>query len=201
MKKLQPERWRSVAFFGDSIVEGVTSDYRRTKDTWCKIVADEYGFRHQNFGRGGSCFTPGCNGKVPSISETIKEADITGYDAIFIGGGINDWMFDAPLGEFKRSLDETLHLIKSRFDGDIIFITPIYPSIIKRIKKSGFVKYEGIVARRAYDARISVIRGIYFKWDTILNTSSKKILWDGIHPTELGYRIYAENVEKQIDAI
>lgn len=84
--------------------------------------------------------------------------------------------------------------IKNRFEGKIILVTPIYPSITKRIKKRGFVKYENMVAQRAERAGVNVIRGINFKWNTMLNTSSTEILWDGIHPTEHGYRLYAENV-------
>lgn len=87
MQRLRIEKWRSVAFFGDSIVEGVTTDYKRTRYTWCRIVADKFGFDHSNFGVGGSCFTPGYNGTVPAIAEIMKDKDITGYDAIFIGGG------------------------------------------------------------------------------------------------------------------
>lgn len=198
MHDLEPEKWKSVAFFGDSIVEGVTTDYKRTKNTWCKIVADRYGFYHSNFGVGGSCFTPGYNSEIPTMGEIIKETDISGYDTIFIGGGINDWMFDAPLNEYKQCLDETFQTLKKRFDGRIIAITPISPSIVKRTKKSGFDKYERLEYERACEAGVNIIRGKEFKWNTMMNTSSKKILWDGIHPTEYGYRMYAENVSRHL---
>ena len=87
MKIVDITNWKSVLFFGDSLVEGVTTDYERTQNTWCKIVADRYGFIHYNYGRGGSCFTPGYNSNIPTIKQVIEKTDVLGFDAIFVGGG------------------------------------------------------------------------------------------------------------------
>lgn len=77
--------------------------------------------------------------------------------------------------------------------GSIIFVTPISPSWIKRIRKMDFGKYERLICQRVGFAGLRVIRGAEFRWEGKI-TPSRTILWDGIHSTELGYRLYAENV-------
>lgn len=82
---------RTALFVGDSIVEGVTTEYKRTSDTWAKLLSEKLGMRHINIGIGGSCYVKGYNKEILSIDENFKnyiESTHRLPDLIFIGGGV-----------------------------------------------------------------------------------------------------------------
>lgn len=82
---------RTALFIGDSIVEGVTTEYKRTSDTWVKLLSEKLGIRPINIGIGGSCYVKGYNKEIISIDENLKNhIKSAPYlpDLIFIGGGL-----------------------------------------------------------------------------------------------------------------
>lgn len=82
-------------------------------------------------------------------------------------------------------------------DRMVVIVTPINPSLKYRIRKTGLSKYRRYLEKVGTEFCFMVIYGGNFDWDG-KSVNSKEILWDGIHPTELGYRLYAENVYRQL---
>lgn len=186
---------------GDSIVEGVTTEYKRTSDTWAKLLSEKLGMRHINIGIGGSCYVKGYNKEILSIDENFKnyiESTHRLPDLIFIGGGCNDWRFGVPIKEYETELKRLFTYIRNCFKEIlVIIVTPINPSWKHRVRHPGISKYRKILEQLAEESGFIVIRGEKFEWNG-KSVNSTEILWDGIHPTELGYRLYADSVYRQL---
>lgn len=192
---------RTALFVGDSIVEGVTTEYKRTSDTWAKLLSEKLGMRHINIGIGGSCYVKGYNKEILSIDENFKnyiESTHRLPDLIFIGGGCNDWRFGVPIKEYETELKRLFTYIRNCFKEIlVIIVTPINPSWKHRVRHPGISKYRKILEQLAEESGFIVIRGEKFEWNG-KSVNSTEILWDGIHPTELGYRLYADSVYRQL---
>lgn len=192
---------KTALFVGDSIVEGVTTEYKRTPDTWVKLLSEKLGMRYINIGVGDSCYVKGYNKEIISIDENLKNYIKSVHnlpDLIFIGGGCNDWMFGVPIKEYEAELKKLFLYIRDYFkEIVVVIVTPINPSWKYRIKHPGISKYRELLRKIAEEFGFVVIHGEKFEWNE-KSVNSREILWDGIHPTELGYRLYAENVYKQL---
>lgn len=103
-----------------------------------------------------------------------------------------------PFHEYQVKLREFFGYVKACLkDRMVVIVTPINPSLKYRIRKPGLSKYRRYLEKAGTEFCFMVIYGGNFDWDG-KSVNSKEILWDGIHPTELGYRLYAENVYRQL---
>lgn len=84
-KSLELNRKRAL-FIGDSIMQGVATNYTITQNTWPKILSERYAMSHVNNGLGGSCYVAGYNGNIASIEERLYQCDLSEFDLLFMGG-------------------------------------------------------------------------------------------------------------------
>lgn len=107
-------------------------------------------------------------------------------------------MFGVPIKEYEIELKRLFTYISYYFKGKlVIIVTPINPSWKHRIRHPGISKYRKVLGQLAEQCGFIVIHGEKFEWNG-KSVNSRKILWDGIHPTELGYSLYADNVYRQL---
>ncbi len=103
-----------------------------------------------------------------------------------------------PIKEYETELKRLFTYIRNCFKEIlVIIVTPINPSWKHRVRHPGISKYRKILEQLAEESGFIVIRGEKFEWNG-KSVNSTEILWDGIHPTELGYRLYADSVYRQL---
>lgn len=103
-----------------------------------------------------------------------------------------------PIEEFERCILRTFEYLKHQKILTII-VTPIQISFRFRIRKlrKGPGRYNKVLKTQAEVNGLRLVDGDLFKWAG-KSVNNKSILWDGVHPTEYAYEIFANNVEEQM---
>ncbi len=97
---------------------------------------------------------------------------------------------------FETSLKNTCKYLKKNFTGkDVIFITSINHAAWDDSKAVVSVDdYRKIITKVARKNKCSVIDGSAFHFPNSPSEGYEQLLFDGLHPTEWGYAIYAEEL-------
>lgn len=211
---------KTVLFLGDSITEGYgASD---TEHNYVNIFGKLSGAKVYNYGIGGTRIA---SQKDPNDSVNnqyfltrlpIMEKNA---DYVVVFGGTNDYGHgDAPFGAYSDTTDETFcgalrHLIISLYEkyptARIVFVTPLHrESELSGINDRGisapakFIEYINAIRDIAEEYSIPVIdlyanSNIHAKTDE----TKKRLLPDGLHPSDEGYKRIAEMIYKFLRVI
>ena len=163
---------KTAAFFGDSICAGTASTpsghINAGANKWTSRFCAKVGLTETNNAIGNSAFTSGIASS--SIVDKVLETTIT-QDYIFICGGINDYWYNAEIGEYSSTDTETLygalntlisHLKNNYANKTIIFVLPINTQTEMPNRKYTLNDYRQAIFNKAAVAGFSVIDGSQF---------------------------------------
>ena len=192
---------KRAVFYGDSITQGYTSGTTTTTENYVKIFSTDVGFSYyNNQGVAGSLFTSGYN-STTTITSKIKTADLNwlnGFDYLFIAGGVNDCQLGVSESDFKNAITDLFTYIKNNFKGKVIVILPIDFSKTFTSQILELEIYRKWINLYAKLNDFIVINGGHFGFPSVNGELSSLLFGDGLHPTELGYQLYAKELENSI---
>ena len=194
---------KSCYFFGDSITYGYirasggVPEHQATNQ-YPKVFSEHVGASYENYGESNTTLAPSTYGSIfTKIQNTTLDSDF-----VFIAGGINDWQVGISESDFKTALENICSYLSNNFNGEVIFITPINESGRNPIQmpKMTLQTVRDIITRSALKYGFSVVQGCEFPFPTISDDASYKTLvfQDNIHPTELGYAMYAKALQNAL---
>lgn len=198
----------TINFLGDSITEGYgTSD---PKKTYHQIIKEKYNMEFAyNYGVSGTRIA---RQTVPTKESTKYDltfelrADIMNRDAdaVVVFGGTNDFGHgDAPFGTedsddiytFCGALNSLIKKLKKDFKGKkIIFMTPIH-----RVTEDNPSFPDGKILKDYAEAIVKICKNNNVDIIDLFNINpldahDKKLVPDGLHPSDAGHEILAEAV-------
>lgn len=196
---------KTAVFFGDSICYGTASTPSGHIDAganrWTTKFCNKVGLTETNHGIGSASFTYGVTGY--NIVETIMETPIT-QDFIFICGGVNDFWYNAEIGDYNSNDTTTLYgalntlisyLNTNYPNKQIIFVLPINTQIEQENKLHPLNDYRQAIFNKASVAGYSVVDGSQFGFADFRHTGycfQYYTEWDNLHPTVAGHAMYAK---------
>lgn len=196
---------KSALFVGDSITAGFTSGSTTTTNGYPKLFSDYYSMVYYNEAVGGAeyCEDGDYQGNlIPRILTQITNSTHKNVDYLFIAGGINDWQGQNNLTTFKTAVSDTIDYALNNYpNAQIILITPINAcTSFNSVEKINSVQvYRNIITETAIEknsSRLTVIQGNLINFPNTTNNQSyiNTIFGDGLHPSELGYHLYANSL-------
>lgn len=168
--------------YGDSITHGYFAEYPSL--TYASRISRMLGLDSYNKAIGGDKFFP----EILELDEPIEPEIVT------VAYGTNDWQGNsrADLTRFSR---EYLKKLSEKYPKAKIFvISPIWRTTeYSEIFGGACTAVHGILAQNTSDLdNITLING----WN--LTAHNEKFYMDGVHPNDLGFSIYAENLYREI---
>ncbi len=127
------------------------------------------------------------------------------YDNVFIAGGVNDYAFNKPLGEFGDTSPTTFYgclnnmceyLKNNHSNSTVFFITPLAAHKYKGNELFVNVNpYRNAIYDVATQYGFNVIDGSQLGLDGDVSTEFiEQYIYDGYHPTAEGHELVAENL-------
>lgn len=187
---------KNALFFGDSITKGFINGNEITENSYPKLFSDSVGMSFINYGVGGATLSRvsgyGC------IYDQISGATLSNADIIFVAGGVNDWQLGVSLSDLRTSVTNICNYLKSNFNGEVIFITPIenagWTPLTAPI--ADIDEYRNVISEVVLTNGYSLING---KTLNFPNKDSNTLListlfGDKLHPTEKGYIQYSKGL-------
>lgn len=198
---------KTIRFFGDSITAGVISG-NESGVRYSTLFCQQVNATEINDAVSGSS-TAARDGVSNSVYDLINRLSAVEADFIIIAGGTNDYYFQIPMGTFNDTNATTfcgaLNLICEKLTAiaptvPVIFITPINkpvaPTAIEKVY--GLDDYRNAIFEVAVSHGYSVINGASLGFPTKhgnnLNAFSYKVIYDGVHPSATGHRMYANSL-------
>lgn len=223
----EPEPTQHVANWvalGDSITEGYYSYLDKQGQpqlgfnrnySWTNYVKNLAPFNLTNKAVGGTGFV---HGEGNNAIDTIKNIDFKQFNLCTISYGINDWKYNEQLGTFDDNLEtggtfysnmrKTIeYILNDNPNIKIIVITPL------NCKYGDYETNWGLgysfpnngTLQDIFDAMIKICEyyGIEYidmtHYSTINRQNIQNILLDGVHPSELGYKLLGYELYKKIN--
>lgn len=173
-------------FIGDSITQGYTADY--PSNSYVNAVTRLFDARCINHGIGGAVFNAG-----------LLSADIGGVpDAVFVAYGTNDWEKGKNVSAAAKTFAEKIVKLFSR--SEIFAITPIWRGKIEETERRAFTSFiemqERLKNAYALFPKIHVVDGT-----ELVPHEEKYFLADILHPNDIGFKYYAENLFKKVKEV
>ena len=187
---------KNALFFGDSITKGYINGNEITENSYPKLFSDSVGMSFINYGVGGSTLS-----RVDGYSciyDKIVNATFSNVDFVFVAGGVNDWQLGVSLSDFRTSVTNICNYLKSNFNGEVIFITPIenagWTPLTTPI--ADIEEYRNVISEVVLTNGYSLINGKSLNFP---NKDSNTLListlfGDKLHPTEKGYIQYSKGL-------
>lgn len=193
-----------IVAFGDSITAGVTSpNLSITANGYIKLFADSISATLVNNAASGTCITAieGDN----NVSIGYKVAKYTGTaDTIIVAGGINDYYTGKPLGTYDSTDTKTFYgalrvmcsaLSTNCANATIIFITPINTTRKAPNSVEPLNSYRNAIFEIATEYGFNVVDGSKIGFPIGSGNYQNIMITDGVHPTELGHKFYANSLK------
>ena len=187
---------KNALFFGDSITKGYINVNEITENSYPKLFSDSVGMSFINYGVGGSTLS-----RVDGYSciyDKIVNATFSNVDFVFVAGGVNDWQLGVSLSDFRTSVTNICNYLKSNFNGEVIFITPIENAGWNPLTTpiADIDEYRNVISEVVLTNGYSLING---KTLNFPNKDSNTLListlfGDKLHPTEKGYIQYSKGL-------
>ncbi len=180
----RPEYRESFLFLGDSITQGWTGDYPSLSFAW--QVSRFYDADCIIHGVGGAYFRP-------EVFEAPKDFD---PDRVFIALGTNDFSWGFSPEEVRDFTAAYLDKVKAAYGNKKVYcILPIWRGDKKMLREKA--TYDRCVSyiRAEEEARgFTVIDGM-----TLVPHDRRFFREDVLHPNDLGFSFYAENLIKAME--
>ena len=176
---------RKLLFIGDSITQGHNSYFDSLSYAW--RVTNYFNAESVINGIGGAFFA-------------TSTFDTSSYDpdAVIVAYGTNDWGRYPDFEQMKREVTGYFDLLRENYgDKKIIVISPIW-----RANGEGVVFGEKFDERRKFIESEARARGFYAIDGLTLLIPDPSFYSDRyLHPNDLGFSVYAENLIRQITPI
>ena len=171
-------------FMGDSITQGYNAKYDCL--SYAFLVSEYFNAESVIQGVGGSCFSPA----------TVMDINFK-PNVVFVAYGTNDFGCLPTLENLKINCFEYLTKVKKFYsDAKIIVITPIWRMDEHQEKPMGnFKQCKNVIKQVALDLGLIAVDG-----ETMVY-KNPDFMKDTVHPNDLGFCIYANNLIKQIEKI
>ena len=195
---------KNIIFFGDSITYGfLTKGY-----SWAEFIKDNYDF-NTVINAGISDYRVSTyDDKNKWLTDTIISNANERYDYVIMQGGINDVLYNTPLGEITNSkrendfdvntfaggLESYIYNAKKYFkDAKIGYIITYYtPNYTERGQKWSYVDYNKYImmTKKILDKwNIKYLDLFSEEYSNILKVNTKTYLPDNLHLNYEGYKI------------
>ncbi len=180
-----PEKKRKFFFIGDSITQGYDAEYPSM--TYVNRVSDFMDAEVINNGIGGEKFDP----------KILTDDMVEGYDPelVIVAYGTNDWNLTKTREEMFENAKAFFTRIRELYPrAQIAYISPVWRRDIGNNMVMGTfdVCIDGLVA-------LAEECGLYHIEGLKLLPHSTDFLWDAwLHPNDLGYSFYAQNLVKAL---
>lgn len=190
--------------FGDSITQGYISGDATTSKNWVTLIGEKLGLsKVYNKGLGGHCLTNVVSGTNNMLHVFRNATPASKY--LFIAIGTNDYGQQAGIGDWDSTDESTMYGalnalfadIAVRFaDREVIFILPINRADATPAHPFRSLNdYRQAIYNKCIANGVSVINGAEFVFPSEPSDALAGLLFgDGLHPTELGYKYYADGV-------
>lgn len=215
----QPFIGKKVTCLGDSITSGGVTDNGGQAVSYAWYLETLIGTNPTNAGVSGSHITKGTAGRTDSFAERVDS--IKGQDLVTIYGGVNDFLFDSPLGVMtdeattQTTFYGALKYLVTRLtfnnpDAKLLFITPM-----KADKYGGTYDVNGNVRKNSVNATeedyVNAIKEVanYYSIPVLdlfhngnLNPyipAQNTMTVDGLHPNEKGAQRLAKTIAHAIN--
>jgi len=188
---------KSIQFFGDSITYGYIAasggvPAHQATNQYPKLFSQAVGASFTNLGVTGSTLSVITG--YSSIYTAIQNATLNS-DYVFVAGGVNDWQLGVDEATLKTAVENICDYLSNNFNGEVIWITPIYEAgrITINPPTQSLPNVRNVITRVALKYGYSVIQGWEFPFPKENDDSDyiSLMFQDKLHPTELGYSMYA----------
>ena len=217
----QPFIGKKVTCLGDSITSGGVTDNGGQAISYAWYLETLIGTNPTNAGVSGSHITKGTAGRTDSFAERVDS--IKAQDLVTIYGGVNDFLFDSPLGTMadeattQTTFYGALKYLVTRLtfnnpDAKLLFITPM-----KADKYGGTYDVNGNVRKNSVNATeedyVNAIKEVanYYSIPVLdlfhngnLNPyipAQNTMTVDGLHPNEKGAQRLAKTIAHAINSL
>jgi lysophospholipase L1-like esterase len=177
-----------ITAFGDSLTYGwlVSKGYI---DYLIEMINEHYpGCRVDILNRG----VPG-DTALDGISRLKRDVLRDRADLVLVQFGLNDAYSGFSPDEFGYNLERIITELKRSFDPEIVLLTSVY---IKLPEYRLVLQYYDRIERLADKYSLSLVK-VHRYWEARVEAGIdfyKLVQGDGVHPTEEGYRLFAESV-------
>ena len=195
---------KNIIFFGDSITYGfLTKGY-----SWAEFIKDNYDFNIVTNAGISDYRVSTYDDKNKWLTDTIISHANEKYDYVIMQGGINDVLYNTPLGEISNSKSENdfdvntfaggfesyIYNAKKYFkDAKIGYIITYYtPNYTERGQKWSYDDYNKYImmTKKILDKwNIKYLDLFNEEYSNILKVDTKKYLPDNLHLNYEGYKI------------
>lgn len=181
---------KKLWFFGDSITYGyiATPSAHQATNQYPKVFSEAVGAdSYVNWGVSGSTLAD----NYITISTHPLNCDF-----VFVAGGVNDWQTGVNESTLITTMTNICEHLKNNFSGEVVFITPIYEAgrVPISTPTQTLQNVRNVITRIALEYGYSVVQGWEFPFPTEDDDTDyiDLMFQDKIHPTELGYSMYAQ---------
>lgn len=179
---------------GDSIMKGYNSSGATISERpWINIVSDACKFANlRNVAVGGAGFLRGT-----TILQQLQSVQLDSRDIIVISAGVNDHDNNIPISTYEQAIEDAFSYLDENkgITTKVLFVTPINrasPTDVNNVLPLDF--YRDIITKKCLEHRYSVIDGSMFGFTDYYCEYQELTQSDGLHPTDLGYQIYANHI-------
>lgn len=179
----------NVIVFGDSLMVGYLPDSTIAASPWINQLATKANFSNlRNEAVGGAGYHTGAN-----VYNQMQGIDFSQRDFIIIAAGTNDYYYNVPLNTFEADLVSTYDYVDlvNTNNSKVIIITPVPRSAAQQYTGDSLDTYRELITKHALMRGYSVIDGTDAPFNTELDSYQTAVMSDGLHPTQLGYNLYA----------
>jgi lysophospholipase L1-like esterase len=189
---------KKLLLVGDSIALGYIGQGVTITDNYINLFKDKCGaLSVDNFAEGGATFVYREGSEIRSIKEQLQYANTQGKlataDIIFVNAGTNDYANQFSLSDFTNAVAEVLTYVNSnkKTGAKVIFVTPYNRTKYYETETRPLNDYRLAITQAALYESDSVIDGSKAGMPNSIDSYSKTMMPDGIHPNENGHKIIA----------
>lgn len=192
---------KTVALFGDSIAAGVSSGSTDSGFiSWANLFKQRLNLTLSNKAVSGKTIT---NDNSDSNSISAKVLNYSGTDEIIIiAGGTNDYNQGKTIGTITDNTTATFYgalnlmaaHLKTLAAELVVFITPINCTVYYQNAVATLDDYRKAIQDVCRLNGFSVIEGADFGFPKYSGTMQNLLTYDGLHPTQVGHVMYANEV-------
>ena len=179
---LSPHKFdRKILFIGDSITQGWASEYDSLS----------YAYRVSRYFNANSLIQG--IGAAYYFEDTFDHLDFD-PDVVFVAYGTNDFYVSKSKEEFEAHVKAHLGLLAKEYAGKKFFvISPIWREHRDGMRMGSFRECRAVIAAEAERLGLCHIDGL-----TLVPPMTAFFAGDGLHPTDNGFSILAENLIEQL---
>lgn len=200
-----------VVFLGDSITVGTyteiggTSPQKIAKPNYVEILKEHFSWQVENLAFNGTPYSS-TSSVHPQYAICKRVEEISCADIVFVAGGTNDYGTSVELGKeiddtdisFYGAVDTTFKRLKNKAK-EVFVITPI-PRLTEGPNEKGYTlsDYRHALALVAEKHGYHLIDGQKLPITPSDEEHKLKYIFDGVHLSEEGHKMYAEYILEQI---